>query len=296
MRHIVTSNLFRTLVVLFFLTPTALAYAGADDGWLFALDSGIILLGEPGATIVPLGDSPPPDSYTISTFSFTIRNKNDICDEDVRIQQADFLNDILPGDTSERRQGYSALLGFKRELSDSPVESLSFGLADQSEATIYVDVATGEDEDGCDFRGFSLGVGICDTGPRCFFCCDWEKRPSCEPPTRYIPRIHIIAAEIPPPAPLARIHGTVNNSRGRPVAARIFINSEGPCVPGGVDVSRAGAAFEGTQRDVVMGVYDVNELPYGKYSVTATKDGESQVESGVVLNAATPEAVVNFTF
>jgi hypothetical protein len=248
-------------------------------------------------------DNPPPDQTRVSTFSLAVENVNDVCNEDVKISVPAMGLKNDPFKAGLKEKGAAQFLGFKETKNGSLLQSISFNLEDEScegcarpPKTIYFDVETGEDANGCDFQAFSLKVKVCDTGEHCFFCCDnYDGDVPCETPTALVKVKEVQAGLAFQPSGSGTINGKVSDSSGRGLNAKIKISKVGTCVPGQLDVADSYDANLSTKRNGPnKGIYSAASLPFGNYKVVAKRDGVRQEKSVSVVNS-TP-VVVDFQF
>ncbi len=241
--------------------------------------------------------NPQPDKTEMTTFSFKIRNTNNVCNEDVKIG-APLAKPVIVNDPRASRDGVLAkgkvtFLGFKRRAIEPLSTELNFEVVDETTETVFFDVESGEDSNGCDFQAFEVNVRVCDTGPKCFFCCDHFDGP-CEGPTPHTLKYHVDAVKVATPSGTGKISGKVTNNNGVGSHARVLIRKIGTCVPDGPDDENTFRQELSTNRITDRGSYSAENLPFGNYDVTARKDGTKQQKS-IVLNSVTPQVDVNFT-
>ena len=249
------------------------------------------------------GTNPPPSQTRVNTFSFEINNNHFLCGERVKISAPLALQLLVNDPFTERdgvagRKGSSRFVGFKETSGGEPLDELVVDVSSNETKTVLFDVETGEDSDGCDFQAFRVRVRVCDTGPKCFFCCDWLD-PPCESPTpfRIDEIIEAEAADIP--TGTGMLSGRVTNANGRGLRARVRAVKLGSCVPRDIDNDQT-FNLEATATEggfgANRGVYEINDLPFGVYQITARWDGNSQTIEDVVINSEDSEIDINFTF
>lgn len=230
-------------------------------------------------------------------YRFKIKNKNSVCNEDVNIGLnppiIGFIND--PG--MILKQGHANFLGFKKNLGDAWSSQLHWEMVDETSQTVYFGVETGEDVSGCDFRGFEVEVGICDSGPHCFFCCDdYQGDVPCENPTKLTNNQLYKPASSTAPAGTGAVQGQVTRlSNGNGVVSSITIMKIGTCVLGGPDNADDFLMTIATEwiPQSEVGKYSVPNLPYGNYKVIAITAGFTQIKSETI-NAGNPSPTVDF--
>lgn len=240
---------------------------------------------------------PPPAELKENIYYFKVKNKNQICDEAVKINLpiGGFKNDPLGTPLFPR--GDAAFLGLKRNLSDPYSSSLSYEQKDETTKTIYLGVETNEDSNGCDFQGFQVTIRICDTGPHGLFTCDdWHSDKPCESPTPHAPQLLVKAEELPPPTGSGTIEGIVTKlSTGAGLLAAISIKKVGACVVGGPDNTDIYSGMTATHPfPPDKGEYEAVDLPYGNYKVTAIVSGLFITKSAMVSSPV--PVVVDFQF
>lgn len=249
--------------------------------------------------------SPPPHQEMVSNYSITITNTNDVCDEEVTIANVgELINDYLDADLGELRRGKSEFLGFWDGA--SYVNPISYVVVDETSQNQIIGISTGEDDNGCDFQGFRLAIQFCDTGPKCWDCCDVFDIAPCEDPTPYQKTLQITAAALPPPPKdIGKIWGKVTKN-GHGALAHISIrrsNLMAFCLKGEVDYDPAfgNGAWErdtegGLSDFLDFGSYSEKEIPLGEFEVKARVDGAVSDPVTVTLKSGQTSAEVNFAF
>ena len=248
------------------------------------------------------GSNPPPSQTRVNTFSFEINNNHFFCGERVKISAPIAFRLLVNDPFTERdglsKKGNSRFVGFKESAGGEPLDELVIDIATDETKTVLFDVETGEDSDGCDFQAFRVRVLVCDTGPKCFFCCDWID-PPCESPTPYRIDEFIEAESVGIPTGTGRISGRVSDENGRGLRARVRALKLGSCVPQDIDNEQT-FNLEATATEggfgANRGTYEINDLPFGVYRITARWDGNAEVIEDVVINSENSEIDINFTF
>lgn len=271
----ISATILKVVLCLCVLFPV---YAHSDSGIALKQNIGIW-----GTT-----SDPPPDQMHESFYLLIIENNNDVCDEEV------FITATL----TPKLIGVSKFLGF----TDSPGSpyigaSLHFDLEDEHEKANYFGIETGEDDNGCDFRGFTAAVTICDTGIFGFWGCDsFDDDGLCEAPTPYVQTITQEAGPVTQPEGSGRIYGHVDNIDGDAILAKIFIiKDQYACIPGQPDNIDKFYAEIPTSIYLDPGYFETSGLPYGTYSVAARRYGTLQNQT-VTLTSSVPAVQANFTF
>ena len=241
---------------------------------------------------------PPPfnpgGGYIENIYRFKIKNKNIVCNEDVNIGLnppiIGFVNDPEGSLYGLGAKGYAHFLGFKKNLNNAWSSQLHWEMVDESSQTVYLGVKTGEDANGCDFRSFEVEVGICDSGPHCFFCCDdYQGDIPCENPTKLTNNQIYKAEPFTMTAGAGTIQGQVTRlSNGNGVVANISILKIGTCVfdsPDNDEDFSMNIATEWIPQSET-GKYAVPSLPFGNYWITAITVGFMQTKTQNVNSTA----------
>ena len=240
-----------------------------------AADSGIVCLNDcevKGLTATVAQGQP-----TLHTFGITLENTNDVCNEDTRVSAPVFVNDPVVDGTSITKRGSAQLVGLYRG-SGSPASKVEWNFEDESKATVYIDVLTGEDTNGCDFQGFDMKVVVCDFGGG----CDYVPDGPCEKATAFTTDVSLRAPEAVEVPGTATVIGTVTKTVGPAqigaAATLTFIKTNG-CLVGEPDDP---TQFVDKNIDTdkpwqdTAGQYTASALPAGQYKVLARVDAEVQ--------------------
>lgn len=258
-------------------------------------DSGVMCVGDCAAQ--PSGSAPDGITTQVTTFNFKVENVNDVCNEDTKVSIKGFKNDPerTDGGPGLTPQGHSELLGIHFP-GQAPSSSVSWEFEDETTQTIGFDVETGEDANGCDFRGFSLIIDVCDTGGGCDIFPDGP----CENPTRYLVPFRQDGPPIAATAGTSTVKGKITRTLGGQtvgVEGKLFIFKESGCLVGVVDNTSPFAEKQISTEPAwkpTAGEFSLGSLPAGQYIVRARVDGSTQTQSVSVAAGAT--VTVNFSF
>ena len=279
-----------------------------------AFSSSGIRINPPNTVRVESNAPPSPHLDTEATYYFLIENTNGVCDEEVKIDKGLlFSNDP---DHLLAKQGKSEFVGFSRDKNGPFVPSLRFTLEDETcqgcvrpPYTIYFRVKTGEDSNGCDFRGWKLPIIVCDMGEHCFACCDnYDADFPCEGPTKGTPSI--VWEERPGLAFLPVGTGTISGRVTGPHPifkaqtvgkdASILVTPIRNCVPGHRDdekkLSLKKAKTDPALLKAKKGFYKIESLDYGQYLVTARIALLKAQTQTITLSETNPAITIDFNF
>lgn len=269
----------------------------------------------PPNTVRAVGDSSPPPTVLDfeKTYYFQIENTNDVCDEEVKIDKGIFLNDP---DHLLAKRGRSEFVGFSLDSNGPFQPSLRFVLEDETcegcarpPYTIYFRVKTGEDSNGCDFRGWKLPIIVCDQGEHCFTCCDnYDGDIPCEGPTKVTPSI--VYEEGPGLAFLPTGTGTISGrvTGPHPLIQTLIVGKDASilvtpirnCVPGQRDEEKQLVLKKGKTDPAVLnakkGFYTIANLDYGQYLVTARITLLKAKTQTITLSQTNPTIIIDFIF
>ena len=270
----------------------------------------------PPNTVRAVGDSSPPPTVLDfeKTYYFQIENTNGVIDEEVKIDKGIFLNDpdhLLP------KRGKSEFVGFSLDSNGPFQPSLRFVLEDETcegcarpPYTVYFQVRTGEDANGCDFRGWKLPIIVCDIGEHCFTCGDnFHADIPCEGPTKLTPSIvyqegpglsfqplgtGTISGRVTGPHPIFKAQPPVGKD------ASILVTPIRNCVPGQRDDEKI-LVPQKTKTDpavlkVKKGFYRIENIDYGQYLLTARISLSKVQRQTITLSETNPNIIINFNF
>jgi hypothetical protein len=286
------------IFTLFLLIPSLLGLGGASIAWA---NSGIRCVNDCSYGMSP-SSNPPAYQDRVTTFDFQIKNTNNVCNEDLKIADVVLLNDPWATRDGLIASGYSSFLGFKESAGGGTFSSLDFELKDGNSKTIYVDVKTGEDSNGCDFKAFKLNVLVCDTGAHGFFKCDnFDRDKPCESPTPLTPLWTLEAAPTPPDPGTGQVSGIVLRDIGGGLHARMRLLRIGTCVANSPDGAGGIINLEDSTEafGVNQGKYSFSNLPYGQYSLTAIVIGvtDDHTETkNFTIDSSTSAVVLDYAF
>jgi hypothetical protein len=170
-------------------------------------------------------------------------------------------------------------------------------------------VRTGEDTNGCDFRGWKLPIIVCDQGEHCFLCCDnYDADIPCESPTKLTPSIvyeegpglsfqplgtGTISGRVTGPHPLLKAQ-TVGKD------ASILVTPIRNCVPGQRDSDKPlipkKVKTDPAVLKVKKGFYRIENIDYGQYLVTARISLLKVQRQTITLSETNPTITINFNF
>lgn len=283
----------------------------------------------------PEQGNPPASQTRTTTFFFDIGNTNDVCDEKVFVfpvpnaDKEDITNDPkAPKDENGQflRSGLAKFEGFK-EAADGGFTSCAeglglpclvfdledesfFGSGERDPKRVFLDVTTGENPLGCDFKGFSMTIEIRDIGLFCLTCCDSHDELPAEPPTPLNGTLEIFAAESSATG-TGTIYGWVSTknpitNKDVGALARVGAKKLGTCVTNGPDntdtfdksgcstdeLSTPGLDEDGCWRSQ-KGCFAFRNVPFGHYIINVVSPDFFLKVEEVEVNSSTP-VEVNF--